>query len=230
MGRDWAPKYTEAQREALIAEVLERGETAVTTARKAAQGTLAAGLEPFAVPVPTVRDIVARRRRRLQLANERAIGPSAVVAKTCERLAAILTREVDKYERAVKNAKPTDPAKLRELARAAREIATLERTIAPKRTPVAKPAKTSTSKTEGDLLDKLAAEGRSNRARSAETAQNDATRHPTSPDSERLDAAHATAPTQTEPIARERLRDARVLRADVAAVMRAASGSPELER
>lgn len=233
MGRDWAPKYTDEQREALIAEVLEHGATGSETARRAAQGTLRARLEPFAVPAPTVRDLAAKRRRRDQLAHDRAIGPSAVVANTCDRLAAMLTQEVDKYERAVRKGRATDPAKLRELARAAREIATLERTIAPKRPAAAKPAQKSKSKPAGDLIDQLAGETRRDDSSSAETAQEDASRQPTDVDgetsggerSERINAAREHANQNDGATTREGLWDARSVRSDVEAVIRAASSS-----
>lgn len=133
----WAPKYTDEQREAVAVAYLDRGvKPASRICDLAAAGQLATAgdanrtLEPFEIPVASVRDIYrnARRRRSGALKSGLTDVPHRdAIESLRQRLVSVADHELARVEKqqARANGKPVDPELLRQIARAVREIAAL---------------------------------------------------------------------------------------------------------
>lgn len=139
MAEPFEAVYTDAQREAMAEAYEDHGiRPAAKVAVLAEAGKLPAGLEPFEVKggAATVRDCARklRNRRAGRLASETAKRPPRDAIESLRiRLLSAIDHELAQVEgdqrKRGKDAKPVDPERLRQLARALREAAAIpERT------------------------------------------------------------------------------------------------------
>ncbi len=125
MGR-FDPVYTAEQRSAIEEAYLDRG---IRPARRVAElarvGELLPELDPFPIPTPTAADMIrtAKKRRAGQLASALADqAPRDATETIRRRLVSMVDKELERIE---KLKGPVDMDLLRQVARAAREIAAL---------------------------------------------------------------------------------------------------------
>jgi hypothetical protein len=138
-----APIYTAEQREALGVAVVDRGISPKRIVELAAAGQLELDgrrLDAFATNVHTIRDRarILRKRRAGQVKTElEKTAPRDALEQLRIRLVRLADREIAAEER--KRAGTSDPERVRQLARAAREIAAIPDRTEPR--PVAPGAK-----------------------------------------------------------------------------------------
>lgn len=156
-------KYTADQREAIASAVIDRGASAPRVVELAAAGQLTdthgAQLEPFSVPVNTVRSEVrkAKKRRHGEAASTLAKAePRDAVEALRRRIVTMLDEELGVEERKRKGNR--DPERVRQICRAMREAAAIpgpreERKPAPGQR--AKDGKAEGGQTRGGLAGNL---------------------------------------------------------------------------
>lgn len=128
-----SPRYTSFQREAVSLAYALPGVTAGRVSQQAAAGGLehpsGARLRVFDIPENTVRSIAGRERRK-QAADEAALGllemppRTAVEVMRC-RLLTVMDSELDRIEIEQGEGRPVSGEVLRQVARAARELASI---------------------------------------------------------------------------------------------------------
>ncbi|HET9598617.1 MAG TPA: hypothetical protein VFP65_23775 [Anaeromyxobacteraceae bacterium] len=141
--------YTDAQREAVIAAYTDRGiRPARLVAELAASGQLAHDLEPFTIPIDTVRDLVRRERarRRKRAAQAEPQNAAAAIDALRADLLSAARAELLAVGRLRRTDDPNDDAaakrragRLREIARAIREAAAIPDSSRPSPSPGTKP-------------------------------------------------------------------------------------------
>jgi hypothetical protein len=130
-----AAKYTDQEREALGVAVVDRGIPPARVVELAAAGELTldgARLEPFETNVHTVRDRAAKLKKRragAQRSELEKTNPRDALEQLRVRLVRLADRELAAEER--KKAGTCDPERIRQLARAGREIAAIPDRTAP---------------------------------------------------------------------------------------------------
>lgn len=149
-------RYSDEQRAALLAGVVEHQLTGSEVARRAQAGTLRAGLEPFDVPASTVRHLAHRERVRTSRARAVATGAPAIISDVAAHLAGELEAQTTRALRGSRRRAIPDVARdLRELARAGREVLALQRASS---TPDVTPPPAPGSDPPAGLLETIAGE------------------------------------------------------------------------
>src|SRR4051812_9755434 len=121
----WASKYTADQKNAVYQAVLDNGMTAPRVAKAAAAGQLI-GLEPFEIPVTTVRALSTKERRRRadkQRARAAQEDPRTAVAAMLVDLMTYARGELDAMARGSRKS----ASRWEEMRMAARAIGEIER-------------------------------------------------------------------------------------------------------
>lgn len=170
MGRNWAPKYTDKQRDAVAQAIVDYGLTGKQTVEAALAGTLPGsgqGLAGFAIPETTTREFARKLRQRRRGAQQRALKPDDALTSFTGRLMSMLDAAMTKAEKQQRAGK-LNPADMRDLARAAIEADKLVKQRAPTTQPKAPatPTKQPVTPNSDDFLATLATDDRKGRARS----------------------------------------------------------------
>jgi len=121
-------KYPPAQRDAITRAWAEGMRPAARIAALAAAGELEPDLEPFEIPVHSVRSMGARALRRARIERARlAVAPDAPELMR-RRLLGALQIELDRIDAAQRARRPPKDlaVRIRETARAAREVSALQ--------------------------------------------------------------------------------------------------------
>jgi hypothetical protein len=123
MSGPFARKYTDEQRDAVIAARLDRGIKLRRVVELAESGDLAAGLEPFTMPISTIASLARdehRRRTGKTPSKVAELEPRDAIEALRTRLVSLADSELAILEK--KRAGTRDPAKGREIAKLVREI------------------------------------------------------------------------------------------------------------
>lgn len=153
-------RWTQDQRDAVIAAALDHKLTAPRVAEMAAAGTLpgpGAVLEPFAMPLGTVRSVVGDERRERKAREVAAMAPNEVLGDIVGTLAAELRRQTQLFKSRSARGK-AGPREMRELAAAARELVALVRAVQPPASSPARKRPGAQRDGAGDFLEQLAAD------------------------------------------------------------------------
>jgi hypothetical protein len=128
VGGSFARKYSDAQRDAIAAAWASGIRPAERISELAASGRLEPYLEPFEVPPHTVRSTGARALRRSEAARAGLQNAPDALELVRRRLLAALELELARIDASQRSRRPPKdlPARIRETARAAREIAALQ--------------------------------------------------------------------------------------------------------
>lgn len=119
MGR-FKAKYSDDQRTAAVAAVLDHGESAANVARRAAAGEL---LEtPFAIPAATVRHLVRAERGRRRRDERISVAGDTRFGATLDWAAEAVHADIRRIQRETRGGKPLDHRELRAALRTAREL------------------------------------------------------------------------------------------------------------
>lgn len=139
------PRWSEPQRAAIVREIIAGGVSARVACERAAAGELehSTELEPFAMPVATAQHYAGQERRRLELETI-ARDPTGPAARVYRQTAADLERASRRESRRRGGPRPSE---LAAIARAARELETLRRSL--ERTGT-QPAPAPSSSPQGD--------------------------------------------------------------------------------
>lgn len=159
-------RWTQDQRDAVIAAALDHNLTAPRVTELAAAGGLpgpGAILEPFAMPLGTVRSVVGDARRERKARELAAMAPNEVLGDIVGTLAAELRRQTELFRRRSARGK-AGAREMRELAVAARELAALVRAVQPPASSGKKRAGESRDAPGRDFLEQLAADEQRNGA------------------------------------------------------------------
>lgn len=150
MGR-FDPKYTDRQREAVIAAIVDRGMSAPKACKRAAEGTLEDDLEPFDFPPNTARDYARRERNKRAGRAARAKEQGTIEDRLeafGDRAMAMLEHGLDRLEHKQKKRKQAlssnEIERGRKLTSWARELRSLNRNM-----PVGKSGTTKRREAEG---------------------------------------------------------------------------------
>lgn len=153
-------RWNQDQRDAVIAAALDYGHSGPVVARLAAAGELpgpGATLEPFPMPLGTVRSVIGDARRERKAREIAAMAPDAVLGDVVGTLTAELRREVQRFKGQRARGK-AGPREMREIIGAARELAGLVRAVQPAVGAQRKRAGAGRDGSPADFLEQLAAD------------------------------------------------------------------------
>ena len=134
-------KYTEEQRHAIVAAVVDGNQRVGAAVKAAAEGRLA-GLPAFDFNEHSARYYVSEERRKRRGQSLKIVSRTrldAAVAELATRSIGVLEHELTKLERDTRR-KPADIGRIADIVRVLRELRNLARASEPKAT--AKPAET----------------------------------------------------------------------------------------
>lgn len=152
--------WTDEQRAAVVACVLDHKKSHSETARLAAAGSLpgiGSDLEPFAMPAGTIAHYAGAEKRQRGDIERHRNAPAEVMQDNVARLARMLAQEVERIERAARRGR-VDLDAVQKAARAGREVYALQE-LARKAENTGKPAPEQPTEPEQPkgFLDSLAA-------------------------------------------------------------------------
>jgi hypothetical protein len=145
--------WSDAQRAAVVAAVLDHGLSNNVAAERAKNGTLPTQgeLAPFAMPLGTVQEYTSSEKRRRKMIERAGNEPSNILLEGIGRLVQVYAAEVDSIETAHKAGR-LDMRRIRDAASAGHAVLKLQRDLR-KTAPTRPSADDDTGEPQGDERD-----------------------------------------------------------------------------